>query len=77
MRRWAYTHKLALRRDLSESSAISLSNGNELAALLAGPAPGRSALAGGGTQVGVALEVIKVDLGLCQTLGCLANCNMQ
>lgn len=62
IRRWAYTHKLALGRDLSEGSAISLSNGNELATLLADPAPGRSALASGGAQVGVALEIIEVDL---------------
>lgn len=62
VKQWVGTHKLALRGDLGESSAISLSNSNKLAALLASPAPCGGSLASGGTQVGVALEVIEVDL---------------
>ena len=54
--------KLAGLGDLGERSAVGLSYGNELATLGAGPAPGGGALAHGRAKIGVALEVIKVNL---------------
>lgn len=54
--------ELARRGDLSEGGTISLSNNGKLATVGAGPTPGRRSLAGGRAKVGVALEVVEVDL---------------
>lgn len=68
LRQAAEVDELALGRDLGESSAISLGDDGELAAVRTGPAPSRGALAGTTAQVGMGLEVVEIDLENAGTL---------
>ena len=52
----------ALRGDLGEGGAVGLGDDDELTAFRRCPAPGGGALAGGRAEVGVADEVVEVDL---------------
>jgi hypothetical protein len=54
--------ELAGLADLGEGGAVGLRDGNEFPAVLARPTPGGGALSSRAAEVGVAQEVVEVDL---------------
>lgn len=66
-RQAAEVDELTRRRDLGEAGAVGLGDYDKLAAVGRRPAPRRGALAGLAAEGGMALEVVEVDLGACQT----------
>ena len=62
LRETAEIDELALLGDLGKGGAVFLSDGDELTALGRSPAPGTGALAGTGTELGVRLEVVQVEV---------------
>lgn len=55
-------YHFALGADFDESSTISLRDGGELAACVTCPAPGGGAFSSRAAQVGMALEVVEINL---------------